>query len=326
MSPSINPSLLFITPHHCLLTTGSSSAVHLLHTPSRAASRAAAASSEGEEFWKLVEDLKLSGEKEEPIAILSAYYSETEHQLNLATMTLHSTAPTTSTEGKEKEPASKPSIAKYNWYCCAVNLHLSSAQPSSRQREGDESLVAKTNLVFSLQSSTVALYGAFASGNLIVLSEADVLPPSQPASSARETGEVGQMETSGFEESTEGAEMTEEDKKFAGLGFAGEVETGKEERMEGERNEEEGEMRVRDREEEEEGRSSEDPQYQWSQTESDVTITVPVPDDVTRRDVHCVIDRRELVIGLSDGTTFLRGWLFAPISPDCSTWTMENHT
>ena len=68
------------------------------------------------------------------------------------------------------------------------------------------------------------------------------------------------------------------------------------------------------------------PQYQWSQTESDVTVTVALPDDVTKHDIHCVIERRDVVVGLTDGTTYFRDRLFAPVNPECSMWTIENHT
>jgi hypothetical protein len=39
-----------------------------------------------------------------------------------------------------------------------------------------------------------------------------------------------------------------------------------------------------------------------------------------------VIERRDVVVGLTDGTTYFRDRLFAPITPGCSTWTIENHT
>ena len=395
VSPSINPSVLFITSHLCLFTTGASSSVNLLHTPSRGD----APSDENEEIWKLLEELKLP--EEEPFSILSASYSETEHQLNLVTMTLQS-AHSTSTKGKEKTSESKPPIAMYNWYRCDIHLHSSPAQPSSSQREKEESVCTEPDLVCSLKSSTVALYGAFALKNLIILSEADVLYPSQPAATEKveETEKEGETERPDSEQLTEEIQAAEgEGKKFSGLGFEGkqkeeeegekvegekvegekmagekreeegerekgegekmagerekregekmegqkkeeegEREKGEGEKMEGEKREEEGEREIGEGEKmagekrevegerEKRERGSEEPQYQWSQTEGDVAITVPLPDDVSKRDIHCEIHRREIVVGLSDGTTFLRGVLFSPISPDCSTWTVEKHT
>ena len=374
LSPSINPSVLFITSHLCLFTTGASSSVNLLHTPSRGAN-GDAPSDENEELWKLLEELKLP--EEEPFSILSASYSETEHQLNLVTMTLQS-AHSASTNGNEEPSESKPPIATYNWYRCDIHLHSSPAQPCSSQSEKEESVCTEPDLVCSLQSSTVALYGAFALKNLVILSEADVLYPSQLAATEKveETEKEGETEKFDSEQLTEEIQTAEgEDKMFTGLGFEGKREEGEKmeiekmegekmdgekegerekregekmegekreeegerekregEKMEGEKREEEGEREKREEEverekrEEEGERGSEEPQYQWSQTEGDVAITVPLPEDVSKRDIHCEIHRREIVVGLSDGTTFLRGVLFAPISPDCSTWTVEKHT
>ena len=310
-SPSINPSLLFITAHHCLLTIGSSSNLLLLYTPSRAAPAASGDGASGnEDNWKLVEELKSPEAREEGVSILAANYSETDHQLRMATMALQHSVATPSVKGKEEESVSKPPIASYNWYCCDIDLHSSATRPSGSKGKsagGEESLVTNIDLVCSLQSSTVALYGAFAGDQLIILSEAEVvLPPSQPGplGEAQRTEEKTKTENTDSEQLIQGAQVTKEEneaERFVGLGFEGE-----------------GEKR-------EGKKSSEEPQYQWSQTEGDVTITVPLPEDVTKSDVHCVIDRRELVVGLSDGTTFLRGRLFAPISPECSTWTIGNH-
>ena len=346
LSPSINPSVLFITSHLCLFTTGASSSVNLLHTPPRGAG-GDDPSDENEELWKLLEELKLP--EEEPFSILSASYSETEHQLNLVTMTLQS-AHSASTNGNEEPSESNPPIATYNWYRCDIHLHSSPAQPCSSQSEKEESVCTEPDLVCSLQSSTVALYGAFALKNLVILSEADVLYPSQLAATEKveETEKEGETEKSDSEQLTEEIQTAEgEDKIFTGLGFEGKREEGEKmemekmegekegerekregEKMEGEKREEEGEREKREEEVEREKRerSSEEPQYQWSQTEGDVAITVPLPEDVSKRDIHCEIHRREIVVGLSDGTTFLRGVLFAPISPDCSTWTVEKHT
>ena len=373
VSPSVNPSLLFISSQHCLLTTGSSSSVYLLHTPCRVPSGGEDAPSgeSKEELWMLVEELKLH--EEEPASILSACYCETEQQLSVVTMTLHSVH-ITSTEGKEEKTASKPPIATYNWYRFSIDLHsyLAQSSSSSQQKEKEESI--EPDLVCRLQSSTMALYGAFASNHhLIILSEGDVLPPTTLAiaaatESVTETeieGETGTAELEGLAEETQAGEA--EDKKFKGLGFEGEGEEnrkvekmdsekkegegekregeGEKREGEGEKMEEEGEKREGEGEKregegekrEEEGEkgeeeeqksegSSEEPQYQWSQREGDITITVPLPSDVSKRDINCVISRREIVVGLSDGTTYLRGRLFAPISSDCSTWTLEKHT
>ena len=63
--------------------------------------------------------------------------------------------------------------------------------------------------------------------------------------------------------------------------------------------------------------------YSWTQTNSDVTVTADVPTDVTKRDVLVVIERDCLVMGLSDGTTYVRGMLFGKVDVDSSTWTLD---
>ena len=68
-----------------------------------------------------------------------------------------------------------------------------------------------------------------------------------------------------------------------------------------------------------------DTKYTWTQTHSDVTVTIPLPDDVTKRDVSCVIEREGLVAGLTDGTTYIRGTLYRPIDIETSTWTFEKN-
>lgn len=74
------------------------------------------------------------------------------------------------------------------------------------------------------------------------------------------------------------------------------------------------------------GYSEENAAFQWTQSDTDVVVTVWLPSDVTKFDVSCVIERNELVVGLTDGTTYIRGRLHASIDPDASTWTIEHNT
>ena len=182
----------------------------------------------------------------------------------------------------------KPPIATYHWY--RLDTDLVSLPTIDSTPLVKEPLV--TN-VCSLQSSTVPLCGMFAYGHLVILSEADVV---SCVDKDKRTDDSNSEVDSATENVPQGhqVEETEEEDSFAGLGFT----TGKEER------------------------STLQLEYQ---TEGDVTVTVALPDDVTKRDVHCVIERRMLVVGLTDGTTYFRGHLFAPVTPDCSTWTIENH-
>ena len=74
------------------------------------------------------------------------------------------------------------------------------------------------------------------------------------------------------------------------------------------------------------GYSSEGDNYQWSQTDTDVVVTFQLGSDVRKRDISCIIEPEELVVGLTDGTTLLRGDLVHPIDPEASAWTIEGKT
>ena len=65
--------------------------------------------------------------------------------------------------------------------------------------------------------------------------------------------------------------------------------------------------------------------YEWSQTDTDLSVCIDLPVDVTKRDISCLIEFDSLVVGLTDGTTFIRGELFGKIDPVASTWIIENN-
>lgn len=65
--------------------------------------------------------------------------------------------------------------------------------------------------------------------------------------------------------------------------------------------------------------------YQWSQSDSDITVKLTLPETVTKTDIKCVIESNEVILGLTDGTTYLRGRLHAPIDPEASVWTLEKN-
>ena len=63
--------------------------------------------------------------------------------------------------------------------------------------------------------------------------------------------------------------------------------------------------------------------YEWAQTETDVNVSVSLSEDIAKRDIHCIIERDSLVVGLTDGTTYIRGELWNKVDPDVSHWVME---
>lgn len=77
--------------------------------------------------------------------------------------------------------------------------------------------------------------------------------------------------------------------------------------------------------EEHHGLGFEKEDYNWTQSDTDLTISFDLPADVKKGDISCVVEPGELVVGLTDGTTFLQGELLHPIDPELSTWTIQDH-
>ena len=49
--------------------------------------------------------------------------------------------------------------------------------------------------------------------------------------------------------------------------------------------------------------------YQWSQSDNDIVVTLTLPKTVTKTDIMCEMKSNEEILGLTDGTTYLRGKL-----------------
>ena len=309
MESAVNPSISLVAAHLCLFTTGCGSSLQLLHTPGRVSTRGETAGEGKEEPWRLLEELQLPGTEGKPFSIIASSYSETDHQLDVATVVLCSP---TVVSMREKKSASKPPIATYHWHRWTLNPIPSTtddvvqSSPLTAQSVSDTDNSASpcastASLCCSLHSDTIALYSTFGTDRLVILSEADMTPVSQSTPTEESEAMPEQQQDSAAESVTQENEATdkeesEEKKELKGLGFEAAACS-----------------------------SAAQPEYKWDQTESDVTITVVLPGDVTKHDVHCVIQRREVVVGLTDGTTYFRGQLFAPINPDCSTWTIDSH-
>ena len=146
---------------------------------------------------------------------------------------------------------------------------------------------ATVSMVMSFECQAFPLYAAIVEKNILFLSEAK--PPLR-----EDTGDVDM------------AEMKEEER---GGGEEGEN------------------VAAADggRQEEHHGLGYDNLGYQWSQTDSGVTVTLTLPENVKKTDVECKIEPNEAVLGLTDGTTYLRGRLHAAIDPEASTWTLEKN-
>lgn len=64
---------------------------------------------------------------------------------------------------------------------------------------------------------------------------------------------------------------------------------------------------------------------EWTQSEADVVISFTLDPDVGKRDISCILEPNEVVVGLTDGTTLLQGEPTHSIDPEASTWTFQNN-
>ncbi len=234
--------------------------------------------------WKLLENVTLTGLEGAPFMILAARVSAVDgHQLNIATLELKD--PSTF-----QRPAkdTQPTVAIYRWHSLQFSTKLLETTPQLETEDGSatENLLTQSNLRCTLQSHAISLYCDFVQSKLLVVNEAPLVhlnSDGDPVPSAEELV---------LSDSNEAATMEsdEAEKPHLGLGY---TET-KAER-----------------------------QYNWTQSDTDVTITVTLPSDATKQEVDCIIGRDEVVVGLTDGTTYVRGRLCATVDPDASAWTIE---
>ena len=311
----VNPSMVFLSLHLCLHANGCGS-LQLLHTGSP--SPLSPERGRGGE-WRLIEELRLTELGENPFSVLAARYVEGEGgsggKLDVVTMVLGSLH-----TPRSRDAASKPPVAHYYWHRVTLGSATATLIADTRSvsmatdtTDTDRKLGCDStniHLCCSLHSQTIPLYTALVGDRFLVISEAGLVPPQAPS---------------------EEKKVAEEQEKEEKLGEEKEV-SADESKMETDEKEDE------EKEERESGQhkglgfkaveppSDSERKYKWSQTDSNVTVVVSLPDDVTKKDIECVIERREVVIGLSDGTTYVRGRLFGPVDPDSSTWTIENHT
>ncbi|XP_019852155.1 PREDICTED: uncharacterized protein LOC109582035 isoform X1 [Amphimedon queenslandica] len=59
----------------------------------------------------------------------------------------------------------------------------------------------------------------------------------------------------------------------------------------------------------------------WNQSSSDINISIMIPEDVNKSDIVCIMESTSISVGLSDGTTYIRGDLLYNIDECTSTWT-----
>lgn len=65
--------------------------------------------------------------------------------------------------------------------------------------------------------------------------------------------------------------------------------------------------------------------HDWTQSETDVVVSFTLEPDVGKRDISCIMETNEVVVGLTDGTTLLQGRPTHSIDTEASTWTFQNN-
>ena len=286
---SLNASLVFLSKSVCVFSDGCG-LLQFLGTGDRVGeSLSPCHSTSSAVEWVLLKEIKDLDSDQGPFMVLAAEMGATNNAcVNLLAMELKDPAPSSS---------QKPHFALYRWYRVIFSQDLNTIASLSRERK-ESSLTVDVDVVCCFQSSTMSKYSAFTGreGSLFLISE------STPVLVA------GKQRESCDNEEKEGGEGEKKATEHLGFGYhvGGEGE-----------GEENGEGK---------GKGEEKPAYSWTQSETDVTVTVRVPTDITKKDVVCVIEKQNLVVGLTDGITYLRDKLFAPVDLEASAWTIEDHT
>ena len=65
--------------------------------------------------------------------------------------------------------------------------------------------------------------------------------------------------------------------------------------------------------------------HEWTQSETDVVVSFTLDPDVGKRDISCILETNEVVVGLTDGTTLLQGEPTHSIDPEASTWGFQSN-
>ena len=271
---SVNGSLLFLTDHLCLFTTGSGPLL-LLATTDRSRSLNQPPS------WTVLADVTPQSLKDTPFIIQCTHLSSTGLSLDVGLLELKCAAGFI----HSIRMADKPSICVFHLYRVTLTQSLLSFSIVENVDVG----VASVTLSYSFESTTMPLYTEFIEGKVLVLSE------SMPRlfSTAQNTMDELSKEGEGGGGDDYNGDEKEDDGAYSsaahpGIGYKVSSQT-----------------------------------FDWTQSDTDLTVSVSVPCDVTKRDISCVVEPNNLVIGLTDGTTFVRGNLFSRVDCEASLWTLE---
>lgn len=323
LTSAVNASLVFLTRSLCLFGD-SCGGVALLDTTAGGS-------------WQLLEHLPPGdGLGGGAFSILAGRLNHGGRQLDFVSVELGDAPSPMVCDGRGVPPT-----CILRWHRVKFCEDVSSLEQRERSPQGG--LVETSTVCCTLQSQAVPLHCDFFEGTAVMVNEAAItrIDPVRLGPPGQDSTEHSDVEDS------EGGRR-KRDQEHAGLGYCTEADGGGGEERGGEvaggSCQLQTPKRKRLSEETEEagkfmeGRTEEGvPQraglsvassrkpYEWSQSDSDATITLQLPRDVKKQELCCSIKPREIVLGLNDGTTLLRGVLHAPVDPEASTWSIEQH-
>lgn len=234
-----------------------------------------------------------AGDSGEPVMIVTAGLGATGSHVDILC------AQFSSSSGKEKAPTSKQGNVSVVYKWLRINLGVNSSVTGHVRAED----VVDHSVMCEIRSRSHMLYTAFQhepttmTTQLLLMTETTPTPTalSGPTESSRlqKKGTSEKRVLCGGSDSNGAGtgDKFEEPDRHCGLGY----------------------------------KDDESEKYQWSQTEEDVVISFQLQEDVTKKDVWCVMERGEVGVGLSDGKTLLRGELAHDIDPEGSTWTIDQN-
>lgn len=237
--------------------------------------------------WELIETFPLTSVC--PMTLATASLIPDRSSIQLLVAELHNPSPTL-----DRSERVKPSIARYTWYSIKFTCSLETVQSSPEAVRNSLNEISK---ITSFDSKSVSLYTAFQSHPTDPTHYLLFMSETTPTLTSTVTSEDSKTTSKNITTaSKDSGNRSERDQLTTGVNTDSDPHFGL-------------------------GYTTQD--YNWTQTDSEVVMRVALPAGVTKRDIYCIITRQELVVGLTDGTTFFRGELFATVDTEGSTWTME---
>ena len=328
---SINASLVFVDGSLCLFSDGRGS-LSLLDTGPES-SRAGGSSG----VWRLLENLPMNGLDEVPFSVLTARLNKDSRSLEYVSMELNDSS---TLVVEQRVSRDSPTLALFRWHRVTFHGDVRDFDPLEQAPQGG--WVEGSTVLCVLNSRAIPLHCDLIGKTLIIISEATIARSTPMQSDAQSDVVTSSTHSddleSGNRERHEGLGYRDEGasgKKQGGPATNGQQQSSETQTSDQARPKEDAtettvgegvDQKSKAPEEAGQAQVKIEPTYIWSQSDSDITITVRLPDDVIKRDISYSVQPREIILGLTDGTTFIRGDLHAPVDPEASGWSIEHNT